>query len=68
LTIESHFEYIVTSGIDADLAEDPERFPLLTGQFADLRKYRVGDYRIIFAILDDVLVLRIQHRRDVYRQ
>ncbi len=54
--------------IDAELARDPEKFPSLTGPFAGLRKFRVGDYRVIFAIMDaDVLILRVQHRKDVYR-
>ena len=54
--------------IDTELAQDPEKFPSLTGPFAGLRKFRVGDYRVIFAIMDaDVLILRIQHRKDVYR-
>jgi mRNA interferase RelE/StbE len=33
-------------------------------------KYRVGDYRVIAEILDSeirILVVRIGHRRDVYR-
>ena len=55
--------------IDADLIAHPERFPALTGSFAGLRRYRVGEYRVIFAILDkDVLILRVQHRKDVYRK
>jgi mRNA interferase RelE/StbE len=36
----------------------------------NLWRVRTGDYRIIFAIQDDVLVvlvIRIGHRRDVYR-
>lgn len=42
---------------------------VLKGQFAGLRKYRIGDYRVIYAILgDDVLVLRIGHRKDVYKK
>jgi mRNA interferase RelE/StbE len=54
--------------IDAELVEKPERFRALSDPFAGLRKFRVGDYRVIFAILDDdVLVLRVQHRKDVYR-
>ena len=54
--------------IDVDLAENPERFPALTVPFAGLRKFLVGDYRVIFAIMDsEVLVLRVQHRKDVYR-
>jgi mRNA interferase RelE/StbE len=36
----------------------------------DLYRIRVGKYRVIYGIQDDeliVLVLRIGHRRDVYR-
>jgi mRNA interferase RelE/StbE len=39
-------------------------------QFGEFWKYRVGDYRVIAKILDDrllVLVLRIGHRREIYR-
>jgi len=55
--------------IDAELVKNPERFPALSGPFAGMRKFRVGDYRVIFVILDnDVLVLRIQDRKHVYRK
>jgi len=55
--------------IDRDLVHDPDRYPALSGQFEGLRKYRVGNYRAIFAIIDDcVLILRIQDRKDVYRK
>lgn len=58
----------VLDKIDTELARDPEKFPSLTGPFAGLRKFRVGDYRVIFVIMDaDVLILRVQHRKDVYR-
>ncbi len=54
--------------VEADLSSTPEKYPALKGEFEGLRKYRVGDYRVIFAILhDEVLVLRIGHRKDVYR-
>ena len=59
----------VLNKIDAQLATNPERFPALSGPFAGLRKFRVGDYRVIFVIMnDDVLVLRVQDRKDVYRK
>ncbi len=52
-----------------ELSVNTDEYPELQGQFAGLRKYRVGNYRIIYAIIDDsVLVLRIQHRKDVYRK
>jgi mRNA interferase RelE/StbE len=52
--------------IENDLSENPEANPSLKGRFAGLRKFRVGDYRVIYAILgNEVLVLRIGHRREV---
>ncbi len=55
--------------IDSELAGKPERFPALTGPFAGMRKFRVGDYRVIFVIIDqDVLILRVQDRKDAYRK
>lgn len=44
--------------------------PLKGSRFSGLWKYRVGSFRIICQIQDEavtVLVVRIGHRRDVYR-
>ena len=58
----------ILSRIEKELPRKADSCPVLKGKFAGLRKYRVGDYRVIFAILEgQVLVLRIGHRRDVYR-
>lgn len=43
----------------------------LKGEMGDLWRYRVGDYRLICDIQDGVvtvLVLRVRHRKDVYRR
>jgi addiction module RelE/StbE family toxin len=54
--------------IEEDLPEKAESFPVLTGKFVGLRKFRVGDYRIIYTLIDDTaLILRISHRRESYR-
>ena len=54
--------------IEIDLSESPDSYPQLTGKFSGLRKYRVGDYRVIYSILaDTVLILRIRHRKDTYK-
>jgi mRNA interferase RelE/StbE len=54
--------------IETELVKKPKSNPLLKGQFAGLRKYRIGDYRVIYAILEkDVLILRIGNRKDVYK-
>jgi len=54
--------------IEDELPLKAETFPVLTGKFSGLRKFRVGDYRVIFSILGDTaLILRISHRREAYR-
>ena len=43
----------------------------LTGPLSDFWKYRVGDYRIICSLEHGrlvVLVLRIGHRREIYKR
>jgi mRNA interferase RelE/StbE len=54
--------------IEGDLLKKPESYPALKGRFAGLRKFRVGDYRVIYALLgNDIVILRIGNRRDVYK-
>lgn len=51
--------------------EDPRQIGKpLTGQFGELWRYRVGNYRVIASIEDQevrVLVVRIRHRSKVYQ-
>ena len=59
----------ILSQIEEELSKNADAFPVLKGQFAGLRRYRVGDYRVIYAILEnEVLVLRIGHRKDIYKK
>ena len=54
--------------IETDLSEKADTYPVLTGKFAGLRKYRSGDYRVIYTIIEqNVIILRIRHRREAYR-
>ncbi len=50
---------------------DPRQYgKILTGDKAGLWRYRIGDYRIVCQLDYDaqaVLVLRVAHRKDVYR-
>jgi mRNA interferase RelE/StbE len=58
----------ILAKIDKDLPEKADRFPSLTGKFSGLRRFRVGDYRIIYTIIEDTaLILRIAHLRESYR-
>lgn len=55
--------------VEKILAADPKMGKPLTGPYKGLWKYRIGDYRIVYAIEDKrlvVFVLRIRHRKDVY--
>ena len=54
--------------IENELIKNPESNPVLKGKFSGLRKYRIGDYRVIYVLMDDdILILRIGNRRDVYQ-
>lgn len=58
----------ILAKIEEQLPDKADNFPSLTGKFAGLRKFRVGDYRVIYAIIEDTaLVLRISRRRESYR-
>jgi len=58
----------VLDQLEKDLSDQPDSYPVLKGQFAGLRKYRVGDYRVIYFIRDEeVIILRIGNRKDVYK-
>jgi mRNA interferase RelE/StbE len=52
------------------LAREPGAGGTLKGEFSGLRRLRVGIYRVVYEVIDDelvVLVVRIGHRREVYR-
>jgi mRNA-degrading endonuclease RelE of RelBE toxin-antitoxin system len=49
--------------------EGRRRSEALSGEFAGLFKLRIGDLRVISARTDEGdLILRVGHRRDVYRR
>ena len=60
----------IVAAIDR-LAQNPYLGTALKGDLKGLRRLRVGDHRVLYEIRDDeliVLVIRIAHRRDVYRR
>ena len=56
--------------INNELSQLATDYAVLKGKFVGLRKFRVGDYRIVFSIIETetILVLRIAHRKEVYRK
>lgn len=60
----------ILSQINELLSDDPSRKgERLHGEFESLYKIRIGDYRVIYAVIgnDRVLVLRIGHRGKAYK-
>ncbi len=55
------------------LAENLEliRCDTLTADLAEYKKFRVGDYRVLYQVLQDeqlILIHAIGHRREIYRR
>jgi addiction module RelE/StbE family toxin len=58
----------ILNKIETELSQKAETLPTLTGKFSGLRKFRVGNFRVIFSIIGNTaLVLRIGHRKEVYK-
>lgn len=60
----------IVAAIDR-LTETPRLGAALKGGLRGLRRLRVGDYRVVYEVRDDeliVLVVRVAHRRDAYRR
>ena len=54
--------------LEKDPAEKAQSYRALKGKLAGLRKYRVGEYRVVYTIIgQDVVVLRIGDSQDMYR-
>ncbi len=52
------------------LKDNPAAGGVLKGEFSGLRRIRIGNYRVVYEVQNQelvVLVIRIGHRRDVYR-
>lgn len=49
------------------LSKNPEQYEMLTGRFKGLQKLRTGDYRVIFAIKGEmVIIAKIGHPKEVH--
>ncbi len=60
----------IRKAIETRLSEDPVKYGLpLKRSLHGYRKLRVGDYRIIFKLQgDEIIILKIGHRKEVYSE
>ena len=57
----------ILSQIRTILGDNPQSGERLHGDFEGLLKLRIGEYRIVYALSgNDVVVLRIRHRSKAY--
>ncbi|MEQ1706577.1 MAG: type II toxin-antitoxin system RelE/ParE family toxin [Rickettsiales bacterium] len=60
----------IVKKIESHLVKDPLNLGKpLSGNLASLYRYRIGDYRVIYQIFKNeliVVVVRVGHRKDVY--
>jgi mRNA interferase RelE/StbE len=59
----------ILNKIENELPSVAMKQPQLHGRFKHLKKYRIGNFRVIYTIKDDILlILRIADRKDVYKK
>lgn len=61
---------IVQAAIQLEANRYPQQFKPLMGKEIAQFRLRVGDYRILYDVYEEskiVLILRIGHRRDIYK-
>ena len=66
--IDKQHQKQIIEAIEEKLAQDPYIGKRLLGDLSGLYRYRVGKYRIIYAIYDDrveIEVIKVGHRKDV---
>jgi mRNA interferase RelE/StbE len=59
----------IVAAIDR-LRENPYAGSVVKGELSGLRRLRVGHHRIVYEVIESrvtILVVRIAHRREVYR-
>jgi mRNA interferase RelE/StbE len=67
--IEKSDRLRIVAAIDR-LREAPYAGGVLKGEFSGLRRLRVGRYRVVYEVIESqvtILVVRIAHRKEVYR-
>jgi mRNA interferase RelE/StbE len=58
----------ILRGIETKIIANPYVGKALKGDFRGCYRYRFGDYRVIYTIISqEIIILRIGHRKEIYR-
>lgn len=69
-SIDKTWQKRIIKAIKTKLVKNPFQGKRLVGELSSYYRYRVGDYRVVYEILDEqvvVTIIRIRHRKAVYR-
>ncbi|WP_457747859.1 type II toxin-antitoxin system RelE family toxin [Sulfurimonas sp.] len=68
--IDKVWQKKIIEKIETTLIKEPYCGKKLVGNLSDYFRLRVGNYRVIYEILDDIVtveVIKIKHRKDIYK-
>jgi mRNA interferase RelE/StbE len=75
LSIERSIAQRIYKKLEEDISiPDPlQRAKMLQGELAGVYRLRVGDYRVLFEVnkgnqISVLMILKVMHRKDIYRQ
>lgn len=58
----------ILNGIEERILLNPLSGKPLKGDFRGCYRYRFGDYRVIYAVInEEIIILRIGNRKDIYK-
>ena len=69
--IDKKWQRIILENLKDKLIKNPFSGKKLLGNLSDYYTFRVGDYRVIYQILEKeltIVVIKISHRKDVYKK
>ncbi len=67
--IDSVWQKRIVEKIDEILVNTPYEGKKLVGNMSNFYRLRVGDYRIVYEIIEDIVtieIIKVAHRKEVY--
>ncbi len=68
--IDKKWQTKIIANIKTKLVKNPFLGKKLVGDLSPYYRYRVGDYRVLYEVLNKevlIIVVKIKHRKDVYK-